>query len=269
MRADLISIIEAAYGLERSDDEWLTNLVQMLRPHLDGGLGVLGYFYDASDTLRMRMGPIALSGAPDGFDIAGLRSVVEASDADYVRETWCTTPFALASELPSTHRQPAWSVLQAAGVREIIGINGVQPSGIGCWVGALRLQAVRFDRRERAKWSRVAAHIGSAARLRRRLAGIEGTRGDDPTARADAVMAPSGKLQHARDAATVKGARDALAAAAEALERSRGSLRRRSPEDAIEAWKGLVAAAQQPVRAGTSVQPGSRAEAGTLPMTFH
>src|SRR6185312_8678224 len=48
MRRDWIGIIEAAYELEHDDERWLQNMADVIRPALDRGKGVVGYFFDAS-----------------------------------------------------------------------------------------------------------------------------------------------------------------------------------------------------------------------------
>lgn len=76
---------------------------------------------------------------------------------------------------------------------------------------------------------RVAAHLGSALRLRAE-AGLT-----------DAVLSPSGKLLHAEAEARDGGARSALIDAVLASERARGRLRRTDPDEAVKTWSALVA----------------------------
>jgi DNA-binding CsgD family transcriptional regulator len=75
--------------------------------------------------------------------------------------------------------------------------------------------------------------------LRRRLEAVQRGRPNLVTG-ADAVVSPSGKVEHAERDAAKKEARAALRDAVIALDRARGPLRRRAPDEAIAAWKGLV-----------------------------
>ncbi len=85
---------------------------------------------------------------------------------------------------------------------------------------------------------RIAAHISAGFRLYCKL-GAASRR--DATAGAEAILESSGKVVHASGAATPRSTRDALRAAVRAEDRARGPLRRRAPDEAIEAWRGLVA----------------------------
>ena len=55
-------------------------------------------------------------------------------------------------------------------------------------------------------------------------------------------MGPTGRIEHAEEPAKSPEARDALRLAALSQESARGRLRRRSPDEAVKEWKGLVAA---------------------------
>jgi DNA-binding CsgD family transcriptional regulator len=85
--------------------------------------------------------------------------------------------------------------------------------------------------------SRLATHIGAGLRLRRRLEAAERARRLDE---AEAILTPSGKLEHAAGPAQAKGASQALASATRALDRARGRLRRADPDEAVALWRTLV-----------------------------
>ena len=89
-----------------------------------------------------------------------------------------------------------------------------------------------------ARWTRVAVHLASAWRLRRSLRDA-GARSIDA---AEAVLAPDGRVEHARDAARTKDARQALAHAARAIERGKSTRGKRNGDCAVAEWTGLVAA---------------------------
>src|SRR5262249_28163985 len=84
--------------------------------------------------------------------------------------------------------------------------------------------------------SRMASHIGSGLRLRRRLAALTAaTRLED----AEAILTPDGRLEHAAEPAQSPQARLSLTEAARDVERARGRLRRADPEEAIALWRAL------------------------------
>jgi DNA-binding CsgD family transcriptional regulator len=92
-------------------------------------------------------------------------------------------------------------------------------------------------RREVALLSRLATHIGAGLRLRRRLEAAERAQRVDE---AEAILTPSGKLEHAAGPAQEKDARAALASATRAVDRARGKLRRADPDEAVALWRTLV-----------------------------
>jgi hypothetical protein len=67
-KADLISVIEAAYMVEERDpNTWIRRLVERAQPALDGGLGLVGYFTDLySREPEYCSDPFAV-GCPEGW----------------------------------------------------------------------------------------------------------------------------------------------------------------------------------------------------------
>jgi DNA-binding CsgD family transcriptional regulator len=92
-------------------------------------------------------------------------------------------------------------------------------------------------RRTRVAWRRIATHIASGLRLRRRLARIE------PAARldhAEAVLESDGRVSHAAGPAASRPAREALRLAVRAADRARAGSGRDDPESGLLLWRGLV-----------------------------
>lgn len=86
----------------------------------------------------------------------------------------------------------------------------------------------------------LAAHLTSAARLRRAL--DAGAREPAGATRAspDAVLDPAGRALDATGAAKERGARASLGEAVRLMEKARGRLRRADPDEALQLWRGLV-----------------------------
>jgi hypothetical protein len=103
--------------------------------------------------------------------------------------------------------------LLAPGAQDAIGIVAGDPSGHGVVVHAMRRARSRLAPGERQLWTRVAAHIAAGYRLRRGM----------PSA--DAVLSPSGRVEHAEGAATGAPERAALGEGA----RDRSSARQAAP----------------------------------------
>jgi DNA-binding CsgD family transcriptional regulator len=241
MRSDVVSIIEAAYRVGVTEHEWLVSVLEAARPMLDLGEGICSLTYDASNPERMRVREVATYNCPDAMTPPVVKELCETAAPDYVRDTWRSRPCELGSNTPGVHRQPGWSTLVAMGMVDNLTVNGMDPSGFGCLFSANSTKPLRLNPRTKEKWSRVAAHLGTGLRLRRRLAEPEEVR-KDLTVGADAVLEAHGKVQHADGEATASAAREALRHAAVAIDRARGPLRRSDPEESVAEWKGLIAA---------------------------
>jgi DNA-binding CsgD family transcriptional regulator len=104
--------------------------------------------------------------------------------------------------------------------------------GLPIPMGPLLPRVTRIDPIFRARFGRIAAHLGVGQRYRR----LQKT---SPRA---SVFSPSAKLLHAEGDAAKPEARAALAQAVVAIDRARGRQRRADPDGALAARKGLVAA---------------------------
>lgn len=233
MRADLISVIEAAYRVEQHEGPWLRGVLDAATPLLDKGMGCSAFFYDARDVARLRLHGLIASGARD--DDAIVRAI-ERSSPERVGWVFRSQACRTASEGPDWANQPAAKLFRGWGIADVLFVNGVDPSGVGCFVTAKLAEGQRVDRTTKRRLARLATHFAAGYRLVRRLAAPL-----EPD-QADAVLDPRGKVLHARADASDPAARASLSAAARAVDRARGPLRRRDPDAAVESWRGLVAA---------------------------
>ena len=227
-RADVISVVEASYGIRAPDEAWLRGILEAARPSVDLGRGMLGYVYD----LRSRPGRlIAFVGLDSPFGAAETAlSMATASEA-YIDQSWRMARVAAASEVPGYEEQPAVRlVFHPRGLADVLAINAYDPSGVGVWIGAPSPKRVLLASRQRLEFGRLSSHLASAFRLRQHVASIE------------ALLSPAGKVMHAEGRAKQLGARATLIAASKAIERARGKLRRDDPETALGSWRALVSA---------------------------
>jgi DNA-binding CsgD family transcriptional regulator len=236
-RADCVSIVEALYALELPDREWLAHIARAAAEGLPlRSLGAYAITYDASDVRDCRFPSYA---ATEGVDPA-LSHILEFDFVDFYRQhprmveaVLRRVAFAPSRELPGPellegpHQQ-----LARFGVHQILGLNGVNVDGRGAHVGLLLPPRVAYG--DLDLLARLSSHLAAASRLRRRLAGAS------PLEAADAVIEPTGEVVHAARGAKLRAAREALSAAARRLERLRGPVRRRDPEQAARQWKALV-----------------------------
>jgi DNA-binding CsgD family transcriptional regulator len=118
----------------------------------------------------------------------------------------------------------------ALGVHDFLSMNATDTSGLGVIITAPLANVEWASRPMQLHWSRTAAHVAAAFRLRRGL-GAAG-----PMRDADAVLKPDGRLEHGPPEACVPGAREALSGAVKAREAARSS----PEDDALGAWTALV-----------------------------
>ncbi|HEX6273897.1 MAG TPA: LuxR C-terminal-related transcriptional regulator [Polyangiaceae bacterium] len=132
---------------------------------------------------------------------------------------------------------PLGAVLDRYGVEDMVGVNGLDPSGRGCML-AIATPRRKHSPRTQHLWHRLAAHISAGNRLRAVLEKLA-SETQDLTAHAEAILSPSGKIEHATGPAEPRAARDALRDALVRIDAARGE--RDDPERSVELWRGLVA----------------------------
>jgi DNA-binding CsgD family transcriptional regulator len=231
MRACDVSVVEAAYNLRGDEKAWLRRILAAARDAWGVGLGATGYLYDARDPAAMRLKVIDETPDSPGF-IPTVRRIMSRIDTRYVSDTYRALPCAMASETPGIERTE-FSRAYRLGIRDLLGINGLDPTGQGAFVAVLHPAVHKLTAGERARFTRVSAHIASGYRLLRELRGHGGP--------VEAVLTPSGRTEHAEGEAQLRAARDQLADATRLIEKARGSMRA-DPDGALAIWRGLVSA---------------------------
>jgi len=128
-------------------------------------------------------------------------------------------------------------VLHDHGFRDALTLNATDPTGSGCLIFVPLPEVGKLPPSVVSQWNRVAAHVAAGFRLHRKIAALSAS---TPAYEADAVLSPSGSVAHATGAAATPKAREILRNAVRAVDRARGPLRARCPEEAVEVWRGLV-----------------------------
>jgi DNA-binding CsgD family transcriptional regulator len=231
MATDLIDVIEAAYRPAESDEAWLGEVARAAgSAGLDRGLGVCGWFYDVSQ--GMRFWSPCLQGTPVGT-LATLEQLSAFTPTPVARRFFhgaratCSTLSARLGSVDRTvYEQVQRFALAPLGVGDFLGLAATEADGCGCMIGAPLPDATTLDRRQKATWTRIAAHLLAGRRMRQ---------GDRTV---DAIIDSSYRAVHAEGAAR-ESARD-LEDAARGVDRSRGSLRHQDPDEAVASWRSLV-----------------------------
>ena len=236
MSADLVSVIEAAYETEQGDGAWLRRIGDFACRELDQGLGGYGALYDVTSG-AMRFG----AGASLGLSDSLLQAILQANalaPPEVVARMYRAGPACSAGSTASGLGR-RWKgepgIARAIAVTtamDAIGVITGDPSGVGCAFLFPKHAIGPVPKATGILWSRIAAHIAAGFRLRR-----AGAR----SAVAEAVLSPSGRIDHAEVAAQGASLRAALTDGAKRMGQARGALRRRNPSEAVETWRALVA----------------------------
>ena len=242
MRPGLVEIVEACYRVDEELDAWMKSVATLVDTHLGYGLGTIAIRYRLDDRLSFQ--PLAMTTANLSEDAIG---VIQRATADlpasFVKQTFASVPTDMArmtgtDDVRALTAQAFRDVWEPQGWHDILCINGLDPTHHGFYLGAMLPRRGKMTAAMRTRWSRIAAHMAAAHRLRSRLGEAELRRADS----ADAVLTASGRVEHASDEANHDEARAMLAEGVRILEHARGKLRRTDPDLALAEWRALLAA---------------------------
>ncbi len=241
MADDVLDVLEAAYRLDGDDRQWLDRVARAVRAQLDPRrVGVFAFFYELSSAGVVTVNTPLSYDLPPPFTEIGA-AIPTGLPAWYVRETFARHPCASAAYTGSARaraftRNSLRESFKMIGWHDLFVVNGLDPTGQGVYVAAGRKRVSPLPRPQQTRWTRVAVHLASAWRLRRTLRDAKARSIDS----AEAVLAPDGKVAHAKTEAQARDARRTLAQAARAIERARAG---KAPGDrAVAEWTGLIAA---------------------------
>jgi DNA-binding CsgD family transcriptional regulator len=234
---DLVSVIEAAYETEQDDGEWLRRIVELASRELDQGLGGYGCLYDVASG-AFRMGANVSLRMSESMARAVGRTHALATP-EVAARMYLTGPTCSAGSTLYGRGVAAWkaepgiaTAIATTPAMDGIGVVTGDPSGVGCMLAFPKHDIGPVPRATSLLWSRIAAHIAAGFRLRSarpRSTSVE------------AVLSPSGRVEHAETTAQDTNARAALTEGAKRMALARGALRRRDPSESVETWRALVA----------------------------
>ena len=237
MTRELIGVLEAVYRLDLDGQAWLRSVLDASAGAIGEGFGAMALLYDRENGERRTLGLEgrgAIGGRLDVVGAIGMALGAERLSALMDRPGAASGSQLLRMKPGAYGRLPAIREHgQPLGFFDLFQINAINPNGEGCLLGAPMRRARWLTRAEVSAWSRVAAHLASALRLRRAL-------GIAPSFDAgEAVLDAAGRAVHARDGARRRDAREKLRAAAAKIDRART---RKHRGDGLREWKAMVEA---------------------------
>jgi len=225
---DLIGAIELAYDRTRDEQAWLAEVTRFVAPAFgrpnDGPVAAFVFDRAMED---IRLGTTTGVGGDYHEQIERQHDVGRRHGT--VNQAYDCDMYTLLS--------------RAVGVKEakeaVAAGGGLGDDAIGLRANATpRLGIIlttpvpaRHRLRDRELWTRFAAHLGAALRLRRFKA-------EPSPDSAIAVLSPAGRLEHGND--DIFAAKAQLGSAAKAIDRARGKLRKLDPDEAAALWRTMV-----------------------------
>jgi hypothetical protein len=243
----LTSILDAAYSLEGTDGGWLHRLAEACLPELPADRGLIACIYDATDPgwIHTRAGTmfnIDFELVRRLHAVPVVRGKESHAMVDLVRSGAVTTlrRGIRDIEVCREHYEP---LLRSEGLRDILYVNAADPTHHGC---LLIVPSVRgkWAPRTAHRWRRIAAHIAASMRVRGNVdrpatAFTSGMCDEGPLT--EAILSPSGRLEHATASTDSTQARATLRRAVLARDAARSSQHVHAPEEALAMWQALIA----------------------------
>ena len=226
---DFIGAIERAYDRTHDDAAWLADLTRAIAPTFGPGRPhTTAFVFDLVDERPRLSEFVSVGAAPfsredyERLHAAGERRIptIGAYECDVFT---LLSRVISASDFEGAHADAGMKVSDALGLRA----NATPHSGVLFTTHVPRGHRIR----DRALWTRFAAHVGAAYRLRKHgLATPEN---------AHAVLSSDGRLEHGTNEAVI-AARAELAGATRDIDKARGSLRRLDADAASALWRTMV-----------------------------
>jgi DNA-binding NarL/FixJ family response regulator len=234
---DLIGLVEALYTPDIPDERWLQIVVQKLQPVLDQHrLGITGGMYSCPDPCSFTVTRALMCDVPESIQGAFFEGMKSLSP-DFVAHAFLNQVVSLGSDLRgwgdiSTNRNGA---SPAVGVVDSLTMNVVEPDGEGCWFVSARSQRQPILNEQYLTLTRFARHLAAAHRLRRRHPHVRVSADE-----AEAVVDPTGHLEHAAGPAKDADNQVALVRAVRAMDAARSRKAGSDQQGAISRWKSVV-----------------------------
>jgi DNA-binding CsgD family transcriptional regulator len=243
VKLDPIRLVEACYAPEPDERAWARGMLEALAP-ADAGFGVVATSMDARAPASERIRCLSELGvevdwlshfgrwfaspaARPFLEFVGGARFHDAALAS--RRLWCAAPKIY---------EPFRLLYESVGLGDSFAM--VVPTGNGDDVELhipIPLGQPPPPPRTRQQLSSAVSHLASAFRLRRSLNGRGPGPGDLLT---EAVLDPRGRVLHLTQATRERAVRGHLVEAVRRMDRARGGLRWRSPEEALTLWEALI-----------------------------
>ena len=228
-----LEFLEAAYSWELPEEKWLGKLATAVARVWGSPRWVCGFSYDASDLSRFNFtAPVLIGGSAQLRDFL-VEGMSRMTPEMLMRTFRSRQPMGFGRSLGGADGESEM-MLARAGTVDTFGLNGLDTSGKGCFVG-IGAERKTLTASEILVFQRLAFHLASAYRIRRRLR----EQAQDPLDNWEALVDLNGYLLEARGAAEPEEEQEALGRAARAMLQVRR--RRAGSGDPTSGWRPRIA----------------------------
>jgi len=235
--AKLGDFLEAAYSFDGDDQTWLEAVMRTAREVWGRGGPAHGALYDASDPADFRVSALTfLDCSPAKVEV--LMAGLPLHSPEMVRRTFLRISAGCMDALHLPKLVSMLDGMRTLGHADALNVNGLDPSGLGVYFALWGPEPANLPRGELALYRRMAHHLGSAYRCRRRLRKQQRAGEVDTTVGAEAIFDPRGRILHAVGQARDAGVQESLRDASRARDQARR--RRADSPDGLERWRPLT-----------------------------
>ncbi|MGB0909225.1 MAG: LuxR C-terminal-related transcriptional regulator [Nitrospirales bacterium] len=231
---DWISVIEAGYSLERSDDSWVNEVLDAASPIIRGWWPNCFVFHYTPETFHVE--EVAARGP--SFIIKKATKSLETLSPKLIDVLLRSGNF-VGTASSVFHKLPEQQDVFRRVTRGLIGDNlafvAQSGSGRGICISMGLFKPTSATALECKRWPLIASHLGAGVRLRAVAKSLT-----LDTESVEAIFDPGGKLHDARDDAKEPSVRDILREKVRRIDHIRTRAGRSDPDVAMEAWEGLV-----------------------------
>jgi DNA-binding CsgD family transcriptional regulator len=225
-----ITFLEAAYGWELDDGAWLRALAETVVEVWGRPRWSVAFLYESNPT-EVRAGDPVLVGASPAITGMMIHGVPRHNRRPENVQMLRTIATGFGGPMGAMDRE-AQEILRESGTADFFGLNGLDPSGKGCFVG-IGAERTTLTPEELLVFPRLAAHLSSAYRVRRNLRAVT----VDPLHSSEAILDGDGRVLDATGPAKAEQSRLALRDATRAMQLVR---RRESEPDPTSRWRPRV-----------------------------
>jgi DNA-binding CsgD family transcriptional regulator len=244
VRADVVSLVEAAYRRDDDHQSWLENLVRVADASISGGKGMFGVIVEsvrldesagegATDNFSNRTNFLATSysGMPDRI-LEAAAPIMEFTPNEKLRQHYVSS--GPVGSLSGVFAKVGGfdKRLRATGFVDATYLRAADVNGVEVVLAIPSERRVEIPAARKLLFSHIASHIKTAYRLRGRRADLVSDGGD-----VEAILSTDGKIEHAAGRALQGDSREVLREAARACVRAKE--RSVDPAAALAEWRAL------------------------------